>query len=770
MSAAVAIPEAIPQQLHAVESWLNWKQLSNGNKSPVDQHGKAVGYNLTEAWLPMLDAIEKAKGNPSFHLGISLTKNGLLLEAGYLWCLDFDGFACGSQIDDGLMFYIRKLATYIEDSPSGTGFKAFFVSDKQPQKMPVIKFGASEFAAANPDVKKYQNRAIEIFSAGRFLAFTGKIFDSNTPLTLREIPAQELNNLLDELNQWALDTGGSGWGKPQKHPTEPKTHAETASADEPREYAKPLREDMATVLLYVDAEDEQVYTDTAIGLARTYGEDGRGLFLDYCSRSTINTHQEDLAAGEIDKRYTRALREVSDRPEGYTCKHIIELAQCHPDWPYGFDVRYENNVKADPKGLFGSSDTPIKKTNDLIDEINERFAWDKRRLEIYSRESRMYVRMAGFMANYKKISIPTGPKSRKYLGDYWLTNPKRLEVNGIRMAPDESAITSTGEINTWRGYSCEPIKGDVQPFFDVFNHLLPDQEARRFVLNFCAKMIQAPQVPFNIALGIYGETEGTGKNSIFEAIGELFDRQHFKVISTAELDSQFTEWQIDKVFVVGDEVSNAGDRSKADKLKRLITATSNYINPKGSPAFEQPNLIKYVFLSNHDEIVHIGIHDRRYFIAKTAEIKLPELIADRFYEWKATGGLRHLLYFLQNHDCAKFDPTKPAPMSEAKAEVIDAGKSGLELWVEQRVSKHSAAGRTLITTDELASEYRIQHNQNASTKAIGNALRKAGAKKSPRRGSVGKERLYLYSLSDHETLARLSESELGSVWLNESRK
>lgn len=351
MSAAIAIP----QQLHAVESWLNWKQLSNGNKSPADQHGKAVGYNSTEAWLPMLDAIEKTKSNPSLHLGISLTKSGLLLEAGYLWCLDFDGFACGSQIDDGLMFYIRKLATYIEDSPSGTGFKAFFVSDKHPQKMPAIKFGVSEFAAANPDVKKYQNRAIEIFSEGRFLAFTGKIFDGNTPVTLREIPAQELNNLLDELNQWALDTGGSGWGKSQKHPTEPKIHAESVSAHEPREYAKPLREDMATVLLYVDAEDEQVYTDTANGLARTYAEDGRGLFLDYCSRSTIQKHQEHLAAGKADERYTRALREVTDRPEGYTCKHIIELAQRHPDWPHGFEVRYENDFEADSNGLFGEA-------------------------------------------------------------------------------------------------------------------------------------------------------------------------------------------------------------------------------------------------------------------------------------------------------------------------------------------------------------------------------------------------------------------------------
>lgn len=350
---------AIPAGLQSQTTWLNWKQLSDGRKVPTNKLGAATGYEDRESWLPLQDAIHNASLNPSIHLGISLTKSGLLLEMGYLWCLDFDGFACGSQIDDGLMFFIRKLATYVEDSPSGTGFKAFFTSDKQPQKMSVIKFGPSEFAAAHPDVKKYKNRAVEVFSEGRFLAFTGKIFDDNTPVELRLIPAEELDNLLNDLNQWAINTGGCGWSRPPKF--EEKPCANTGRDSAPKGYAKPFLEDMAIVLQFVDAEDEQVYSDVANGLARTYGEDGRGLFLDYCSRSTLKKHKESIANGEVDERYSRALREVAKRPEGYTAKHIIEIAQQHPSWPHDFLVRYESTLRIDPIGLFGITETAAPK-------------------------------------------------------------------------------------------------------------------------------------------------------------------------------------------------------------------------------------------------------------------------------------------------------------------------------------------------------------------------------------------------------------------------
>ena len=100
---------------------------------------------------------------------------------GHLWCFDFDGFAekYGEVFDLGVMDFIEKWPSYAEMSPSQTGFKVFFVSNRPPTKKFKIDFGPSEFAEDFPDVKKYRNREIEVFSRGCFLAMTGQHFNSS---------------------------------------------------------------------------------------------------------------------------------------------------------------------------------------------------------------------------------------------------------------------------------------------------------------------------------------------------------------------------------------------------------------------------------------------------------------------------------------------------------------------------------------------------------------------------------------------------------------
>lgn len=751
-------PKSIPSDLHALCSWINWTLLPNGNKSPVDRYGKAVGYNNTDAWLPMMDAIQNVRNNPMLQLGISLTHNGLKVGDWYLWCLDLDGFVCEDLVDDGVLELLEKASSWSEVSPSETGIKIFLLSDKPPTTFEPIKFGPSKFAVGNPTVKKYQNRAIEVFSWRRFLAVTGDCIAGKADgfPKLRFIPANELDTLLNELNQWAISTSGSGWSKLPKQPLGKLENSETS-----KDYAKPVLQDMKKVLLYVDADDEQVWSNTLNGIARTYGEDGRRLAHDYSKRS--DKYDEAVC----DARYERALEELGRHPTGLTAWSIIKEAKGHPDWPQGFEIRYE---ECQPVDEVNPTAPTIKSPNQHIAEINEKYAWDQKRLEIYSREARRYVNQSGFKTNYRTVSIPVGKNAFQSLGEYWLSSKKRLEVKGTRLAPDEGPITTAGEINTWLGYSCKPVEGDIQPFLDVFCHLLTNQDNRDYVMSFCAKLIQSPATRFNVALGIFGEAQGTGKNSIFEAVGGLLHEHHFKVISGAELDSPFDDWQIDKVFVVGDEVSNSGERTKADKLKRLVTATNNNINPKGFPGFSQPNLIKYVFLSNHDQILHIGEHDRRYYIAKTTDEKLPAKVADKFYAWKSAGGLAHLLNYMLNYDCSGFDPTKEAPMTEAKAEVIDAGKSSLELWVERYTSKLNTQGKKLITTDDVVTQYRVTQNQFATPKAAGNALNKAGAKKLAKRAQLATgERIRVFAMANFEHLKGLSERELGSIWEGENR-
>lgn len=532
-------------------------------------------------------------------------------------------------------------------------------------------------------------------------------------------------------------------------------------------YRKLTFHSLAAHLNYIDPDDENVWSEVANAVARVYGEAGREYFHAYAIRS------DKYDQSENESRYDRALRDLGFRPDGVGCPRLIELAQEHDDYPEGLVPQYEDEVwfarddfsnkKSEQVAPLGQQELPIKEA--LVEAVNKDYVWDTHGLQIYSLKTRMYVRKDGFISHYQNQQVPVGDNKYVSLGSYWIKSPQRRDVNGFVLAPSQGEITSTGAFNTWRGYACAPAEGDITPFTDVFNHLLPVEVDRKFISQWLAKLIQSPEIPFKVALAIHGRMQGTGKNTIFEAVAELLHPQHWHVIGNAQLTSTFNDWQLDKVFIIGDEVSNSSSRSEADLMKRYITATENNINPKGFPALRQPNLIKYVLLSNRDEIVHIEGEDRRYYVAETIGTPLPKPMADRFYSWKKAGGLSHLLHHLLHYDASLFDPTAPAPMTIAKAGVIEAGKSGLDAWVEEEISERVAKGKILVSVSDVLHVYQQTTRQPSSAVAVSNSLKRAGCVKVPKQALLRSgRRIRLYSLVDHEKYQDMPDSVLGKEY------
>jgi len=333
------LAERVPEALRDCETWLVWSEFDE-RKVPLDANGEATGYNDETSWLPLQRAIEMLSQNPNRYLGISLTTTGLVVSGSNLYCLDFDGFVCGDEVETGLSDLVDRIGSYAEISPSGTGIKIFLLTDAPPEKSWKINFSPSEFSQKKPNVNKYRNRMVEVFSRGRFLAVTGEWYYSGKAIPLRHLSSAELSSFFDQINQWALSGGGTGSTQLPSN-----THAPTQELTEvSRAFAKPLPEDMALVLEYVDADDEQTWTDTANALARTYGEFGRELFMEYSRQSS---KYED---GECNARYDRALEDLTKHPNGYSAWHLIKVAKKHSNWPASLDVRYEQPKKFDDCG------------------------------------------------------------------------------------------------------------------------------------------------------------------------------------------------------------------------------------------------------------------------------------------------------------------------------------------------------------------------------------------------------------------------------------
>ncbi|MDP6537827.1 MAG: hypothetical protein QGG02_16110, partial [Gammaproteobacteria bacterium] len=206
----------IPVEIRGKDRFITWGYFKNKSgkiaKSPMDKTGGLFSYADAAKWLSISKA-ELEIDNTDLGLGISLGEEGLDIRklesqpSQWLWCLDFDGFVAGDEFDNGVHSLLHKLDTYAELSPSRTGLKLFFTTSKKPSIKSKILFGPSSFAERFPDIRKYANREIEVFSQGYFLTLTGESYRFPSVQFIRE---EKVDDLFAYLDEWAKRTGGSG--------------------------------------------------------------------------------------------------------------------------------------------------------------------------------------------------------------------------------------------------------------------------------------------------------------------------------------------------------------------------------------------------------------------------------------------------------------------------------------------------------------------------------------------------------------------------------
>jgi Protein of unknown function (DUF3987) len=327
-SDTLAVVKTFLPELVKGQHWLNWRYINGEEgKSPITQSGKLAGYADPEAWITLTTALKRCREDATKRIGLTLRSDGLQVEGKQLLCLDFDGFAHNGEFDEGVADAMSLLKTYVETSPSGTGFKAYFLTEQPPEGKRKIRFAKSKFAAIS-EARKYHNREIEVFSQGFFLAFSGVPLAGQT-YRLRSITADETQSIFGYLDTWAKNTGGTGFDKAASDNA--KTYGGAAAID----YSRLTERSLSVVISHIDPDDEGCWSDTANALARVYGEDGRIYFHEYAQRS--DKYDED----DNNARFDRALRDLEDRPSGVGCPRLIQLAQDNPNFPRAFAPEYE---------------------------------------------------------------------------------------------------------------------------------------------------------------------------------------------------------------------------------------------------------------------------------------------------------------------------------------------------------------------------------------------------------------------------------------------
>lgn len=472
--------------------------------------------------------------------------------------------------------------------------------------------------------------------------------------------------------------------------------------------------DQLTELLhYIDPDiPRDDWWGVLAAIADQYGEAARDIARDWCAGRYHHRQADLYDEADFEYQYSDAVSRTAYGGTRKTLGTVVMMAR--------------NNGWNDPR---------MKPADALnwVDEINEKHAWIEQNASIYRIDYGDFIDPAKFCTqfNNQRVTIPNPKGSREVgKGTQWLKEPGRRQHRMLVVRPEEPLITHDNCLNEWRGHAIAPVAGNIKPFLRLLFRLIPNREARRFVLSWMAHLVQHPAVKMHVSLALWSHAQGVGKNLLAECLSSIIGSTHATVIGQAELARDFNGWANRKVLVIGDEVSSSDKRQQTDKLKGLITGTTIYLNEKHQPARAITNLMNFIFLSNHHDAIFVGDTDRRYFVWEIMAERLPTDMAQAFVDWREHGGLSSLLNFLLNHDISSFNPKAPAPMTEAKLQMVQDSRSDLENWIADLMASNvsQVLGREVVTASELGIRYSFETGHVApSSKAIVGACKRQGA-------------------------------------------
>ena len=124
------------------------------------------------------------------------------------------------------------------------------------------------------------------------------------------------------------------------------------------------------------------------------------------------------------------------------------------------------------------------------------------------------------------------------------------------------AFENGRKMNLWMPTDIRPAKGDVQPFLDFMERLIPLEPDRKALLRWCATLIARPGVRMRYGVLMTSRTQGVGKSTLMERVlAPLVGWHNVSIPSETQIvDSAFNSWLGRRRLVLVHEIYAGGSK------------------------------------------------------------------------------------------------------------------------------------------------------------------------------------------------------------------
>ena len=327
-----------------------------------------------------------------------------------------------------------------------------------------------------------------------------------------------------------------------------------------------------------------------------------------------------------------------------------------------------------------------------IADMYEHYVWFKEFNVFIDTRTGEFMKDKVFNRLLVNVASETARKTASVL--YSADLSRRRVMRGITYRPGaEVIIEEQGELyyNNWRPSTLvlpsHVTEDMVTPWLELMTHVVPDDSARKVILDWLAYTVQHPEEKINWAPLIGSNVQGIGKGLALKPVIEGLGSHNVSEVGPTELASPFNPHLDSKKLIVVEEMQTLAKNDQMNRMKALISAPPHelIVNKKNVSQYAIPNIINLIFFTNKHNAVAVERHDRRFFVYwSPAQANTPAFYK-RVAEYYENGGYGMVVQWLMQRDLSGFNAKGHAPYTKHKGEMYRAALDPLAEWIESGI-------------------------------------------------------------------------------------
>ena len=358
----------------------------------------------------------------------------------------------------------------------------------------------------------------------------------------------------------------------------------------------------------------------------------------------------------------------------------------------------------------------------VAEKLLKTYAWCENRktpvVPIYTDD----VESGSSLVNFRLTWVPTaeeeiGPNGGRKMHnpvDDWVSDPRRITVEGLQMRPDMPRPTfeEGGKrwVNTYHPPAHDAEGGDAAVGVEFMEQLFPHEVERSWTMQWLAHKVRYPHIPGPCLVMVAHGRFGTGRGTFMQLVGKLLGESYVKdipysMVAGKTYQSQYTDWMPGSLAVFVNESSEAeAGTSRYQTKHNVYERLKEIIDPKpmmrtyvtrGKAPLKSLSCTTFLIATNHKDALPIAPDDRRFAIVRNGD---PREAAywERLLAWMDNpANVAAFREWLLSIDLTGYSPFAAPPPFEGKLEMITSSKSDLDNAFDEVVEAMPSAVMTI---------------------------------------------------------------------------